>query len=89
MYKTWPNFDIRMNTLGFRSGITGGNCRAYIKDLDGSRYVLVTDNSGCDVDAIGPNNWIVGLHDDNGEVMIWYADGGSIDTALRAVGVQA
>lgn len=89
MYKTWPNFGIRMNALGFRCGTTGGNCRAYIKDLDSSRYVLVTDNSGCDVGVIGPDNWIVGLYDNDGEVMAWCADGGAIDTALRAVGVQA
>lgn len=87
--KTWPLFGVRMNALGFSSGTTGGGCHAYIKTLDGSRYVMVTDNSGCSVDAIGEGNWIVGLYDSDGEVLIHYADGGSIDTALRAVGVAA
>lgn len=88
MSRILPLFGVRMNTLGFRSFTTDGNCRAYIKDLAGSRYVLVTDNTGCDVDGISEDNWIVGLYNADGEVMMWYADGGSIDTALRAVGVQ-
>ena len=88
----WPTFGIRMNTLGFSVTTTGGNCRAYTKQLmtDGAAtYVLVTDKSGCGVDGIGPDNWIVGLYDaaTDGEILMHYADGGSIDAALRAVEV--
>jgi len=87
-YKIWPTFNIRMKVLGFSCDQTGGGCRAYIKALDDTRYVMVTDREGCGVDRIGPDNWLVGLYDENGEVSMHYADGGSIDAALRAVGVQ-
>lgn len=71
--------------LGFSLNETGGGCTAYIKPLDGSRYVMVTDNGGCGVDAIADDNWIVGLYDSDGEVLLHYADGGSIDSAIAQV----
>jgi len=75
----------QLKACGFSNDHTGGGCRAYIKALDDSRYVMVTDRDGCGVDRIGEDNWIVGLYDENGEVMIYYADGGPIDAALRVV----
>ncbi len=78
----------KLRSAGFSLDHTGGGCRAYIKALDDKHYLMVTDRNGCGVDRISPDNWIVGLYDENGEVYMHYADGGSIDAALRAVGVQ-
>ena len=78
----------KLRSVGFSLDETGGGCRAFIKALDDTRYLMVTDRDGCGVDRIGDDNWIVGLYDENGEVLMHYADGGSIDAALRAVGVQ-
>jgi hypothetical protein len=80
----------RLRELGFSLDTTGGGCTAYMRSInDGEHYLMVTDNSGCGVDDIDSDNWIVGMYESatDSPITIHYADGGKIDSAILAAGV--
>jgi len=50
--------------LGFSLGETGGGCTAYTLPINDRRqYVMVTGSSGCTVDDLAADDWIVALYD--------------------------
>jgi hypothetical protein len=67
MQSECSRFHIDPRKYGFEEYHTGGGCMALIKDLPSGEYLLLTDENGDDIPAIGDQEALLGRYTTEGE----------------------
>jgi hypothetical protein len=80
-----PTISDTLLASGFTLQAMGGNTTAWFRDVDGTAYVLITDDDCSHVSDTSTVAW-VGLHDDSGDEppMITFAPGWNAQELIEA-----